>query len=150
MAVVVAIIGVLLAAAVPLVEIAAQRAQERSLREGLRTLRQALDAHRAAVEAKRIAPAVAGSVWPAELEPLAAGIPLLDDEGRPRNDGAKLFLLRRLPRDPFADPGLPAAQTWGLRASTSGPRPPLPGEDIFDVHSLSTRKALDGSSLAEW
>jgi general secretion pathway protein G len=55
-----------------------------------------------------------------------------------------------MPRDPFADPALPAAETWQLRGSHSAPDAPAPGDDVFDVMSGSERLALDGTRLRDW
>jgi general secretion pathway protein G len=66
-------------------------------------------------------------------------------------NGARLYFLRRLPRDPMAaDVSLPAAQTWSLRSYASQPDAPAPGRDVFDVHSGSRLVALDGSAYATW
>lgn len=148
--VVLTIMGMLVAVARPVHELVAQRQQERALREALRTVRLALDAHRDAVQARRIAPSPAGSPWPQDLQRLVDGIALIDETGQPREDGARLYLLRRLPRDPFADPALDAADTWALRSSTSPPDAPAVGEDVFDIRSRSERRALDGSVYAQW
>jgi general secretion pathway protein G len=151
MVVVLAIVGILVAAAVPLHELAQQRVRESELREGLRTLRIAIDAHKAAVEARRVAAGVDGTPYPATLEVLVQGVALIDaQDGQPQPAPKRLYLLRRLPRDPFADPALPAAQTWGLRASDSPPDSPRPGRDVFDVFSQSERVALDGTRLRDW
>lgn len=150
MVVVVAIVGVLAAAAVPVVEMSVRRVQEKSLREGLRTLRTALDAYKAAVEAKRIAAGANGSPWPPQLQVLVDGVPLLDEQGRAPAGGPRLYLLRRLPRDPFADAALAPADTWALRASSSPPDAPQPGNDVFDVASRSSLQALDGSRYRDW
>ncbi|OYU92424.1 MAG: general secretion pathway protein GspG, partial [Burkholderiales bacterium PBB5] len=55
-----------------------------------------------------------------------------------------------LPRDPFADPALPAADTWGQRASDSPADAPAAGRDIFDVYTRAPGVALDGSRYAQW
>ena len=150
MVVVVAIVGILATAALPLQQMALRRSQEAALREGLRSLRGALDAHQAAVASRQIAPLADGSPWPASLDALVRGLPLVDETGQPRSDGSRLYLLRRLPRDPFADPALPAAETWALRASNSPPEAPSAGRDVFDVGSRSEAAALDGSRYRDW
>lgn len=61
-----------------------------------------------------------------------------------------IYFLRRLPRDPFADPTVPAAQTWGVRSYASPPGAPAPGADVFDVYPLSDEVGLDGVPLREW
>ncbi len=150
MVVVLAIVAILAAAAVPLQELAVRRVQESALREALRAIRGAIDAHRDAVQARRNAPGGDGSPYPPTLEALVDGVPLLDEQGQPRSDGPRLYLLRRLPRDPFADPALPAADTWALRASSSPPAAPAPGSDVFDIASRSPRRAIDGTAYAQW
>jgi general secretion pathway protein G len=151
MVAVLAILGLLAAMAVPLLELTARRAQEHALRTALRELRMAIDAHKAAADGGRIVVgrSTEGSGYPESLDALVQGVPLADDQGRPLPT-ARLYLLRRLPRDPFADPQLPAAQTWGLRASDTPPASPAPGKDVFDVYSRSDKRALDGSSYGDW
>jgi general secretion pathway protein G len=150
MLVVLAIVGILAATALPLQELALRRSQEQALREGLRTIRGALDAHRAAVEAGRVAPGPDGTPWPASLAVLVQGVPQVGEPGATPDNAPRLYLLRRLPRDPFADPALPAAETWTVRASTSPPDAPAPGRDVFDLRSRSDRQALDGSHYRDW
>lgn len=75
-----------------------------------------------------------------------AGVPDARSTGVPR----QVYLLRRIPRDPFADPGLPAEQTWRLRSYASPPDKPAPGIDVFDVRSSSDALALDGTAYASW
>jgi len=144
MVVVLAILGTLLMGAVPLLEVSQRRAQETTLREALRGLRLALDAHKRAADTGRIAMREGDSGYPASLEVLVEGVPDL------KNVGQRIYFLRRLPRDPTGDAGLPAAQTWGLRAYASPPDNPSAGRDVFDVYSLSQRQALDGSSYRDW
>jgi general secretion pathway protein G len=55
-----------------------------------------------------------------------------------------------MPRDPFADATVPAAQTWGLRSYDSPPDAPQAGRDVFDVRSRSDALALDGTRYREW
>jgi len=149
MVVVLAIVAILAMTAVPLQELVVRRVREQALRDGLRNLRSALDEHRRAVEARRIAPGPEGSPWPASLDQLVRGIPLLDEQGQPRAS-SRLYLLRRLPRDPFADAALNAADSWGQRASTSPPEAPVAGADVFDVYSRTEGLALDGSHYRDW
>lgn len=152
MVVVLALVGILASAAFPLQALASRRAQEQALRDTLRQLRSALDAHAEAVRQKRIAPGPDGSPWPAHLQVLVQGAPLLDASGQP--DGRRLRLLRRLPRCPFADAALPAADTWATRHSQSDApvdgQAPEPGADVFDLHCRSSALALDGTAYGAW
>jgi general secretion pathway protein G len=148
MVVVLAIVAILAMAAQPLHELALRRTQEAALRLALRELRNAIDEHRAAVLQRRVAPGEDGSLYPPSLLSLVQGVAVLDEQGQPTTQ--RLYLLRRLPRDPFAEPQLPAHLSWGQRASTSPPDHPQAGDDVFDVHSRSPLGALDGSRYAEW
>jgi general secretion pathway protein G len=150
MIVVLAIVGVLALAAQPLQELVLRRQKEQALRHALREIRGAIDEHRRAVELRRIAPGPEGSPYPASLQVLVGGAPLLDGDGQPLSGGQRLYLLRRLPRDPFADPALPPGQTWGLRSSSSPPHAPAAGNDVFDVFSTSEAIGLDGTPVATW
>ncbi|MGK2899646.1 MAG: prepilin-type N-terminal cleavage/methylation domain-containing protein [Burkholderiaceae bacterium] len=143
--VVVAIIGILAAAARPLIELQGRRQKEFELRQGLRSVRTAIDAFRQAAADGRIAPPENDSGCPPALQWLVDGVPDVRSPS-PR----KLYFLRRLPRDPFADPALPAAQTWGLRSYESPPDAPQPGRDVFDVHSKAEGNGLDGTPYREW
>lgn len=150
MVVVLAIVAILASAALPLQELAVRRVQESALREALRSLRTAIDAHRQAVEAKQVARGRDGSPYPPTLQALVQGVPMIDEQGQPLPGHTRLYFLRRLPRDPFADPAIPAAETWQLRSSHSPPDAPAPGDDVFDVMSRSERQALDGTRLRDW
>jgi general secretion pathway protein G len=145
MVVVVAIVGILAVAAQPVIELSLQRAREVELRQSLRTLRQGIDAYKRAADQKRIALPAEASGYPPTLAALVEGVPDAGSDG-----GKRIYFLRRLPRDPFADPSLPAAQTWGLRSYESPPESPAPGRDVFDVYSTSPRSGLDGTPLRSW
>ncbi len=145
MLVVLAIMAMLAGAARPLLEMSVQRSREHELRAGLRTLRGALDAYKKAVEAGQIKTSPEDSGYPPNLQVLVAGV-----QDARSVDGRKLYLLRRLPRDPFADPALEPAETWGQRAADSPPDEPRSGRDVFDVFSRSDRRALDGSRYKDW
>ena len=149
MVVVLAIVAILATAAQPLFELTLRRTQEAALRAALRELRNAIDEHRAAVLQRRVAPGADGSPYPANLLSLVQGVPVLNEQGQP-SPTQRLYLLRRLPRDPFAESSLPAHLSWGQRASTSPPDSPQPGDDVFDVYSRSVLGALDGSRYADW
>jgi general secretion pathway protein G len=145
MLLVMAILGILAAAARPLLELQAQRSREQALRHALRSVRTAIDAYHQAALAGQVARSVGDSGYPPTLEALVQGVPDLRSPADKR-----LFFLRRLPRDPFADPALPAGQTWALRSADSPPDAPQAGKDVFDILSTSERKALDGSRYRDW
>jgi general secretion pathway protein G len=142
----VAIVTVLVSAAVPMIEISARRAKEAELRAALRTLRDGIDAYKRAADEGRIERKADESGYPRRLEDLASGVP---EAKSPTS--RRIYFLRRIPRDPFsADPLVEAAATWGLRAHASPPDAPAPGDDVFDVYSLSPRTGLNGVPYRQW
>lgn len=143
---VMAILGVLAAAAMPLGETLLAAQKERELRLALQEIRGALDAYKHTMD---LAPAAAlngGSGYPPSLKALVDGTP----DTRVEAKGRMLYFLRAIPRDPFADAKVPAEQTWRLRSYASPANRPEPGADVYDVHSSSDAKALDGSFYARW
>ena len=141
----VAIVGVLALMVTPLMEVAAQRQREAELHQALRQIREAIDAYHQAVKDKKIASPADASGYPPDLNSLVAGVP---DITKP--DRTKIYFLRRLPRDPMnPDATLPAAKTWGKRSYASPPDAPSPGDDVFDVYSLSDGVGLDGVPYRE-
>ena len=145
MVVVVAIVGILAAAAIPLVALGEQRLKERELRHALREIRQAIDAYRKAGDEGRIARKVNESGYPPSLTVLVDGVPDLRSP-----TGARIYFLRRMPADPFAAPGLGQDEIWGLRSYASPPGEPKPGDDVFDVYSQSQGTGSNGISYRNW
>lgn len=142
----VAIVGVLASIAVPLIEVTVQRNKEQELRSALRQIRDALDAHKRAVGEGRVRARTGGAGYPSRLSDLVDGVP---DARSP--DAARIYFLRRLPRDPFQpDRTLSAEETWGLRAYNSPPYAPSVGDDVFDVYSRSEQVGLNGRPHREW
>lgn len=144
--VVMALLSILAGVALPLSEMVVQRERERELRRALWEIRDAIDAFRAARESGAIPGTQGQSTLPPDLNALTRAWP----DARPGREGSTLRFLRRIPRDPFADPGLPAEATWGLRSYRSEAERPQPGEDVYDVYSLSPRVGLNGVPLARW
>jgi general secretion pathway protein G len=142
--VVMLVLGVLSALAFPMAEVTVQRDRERELKRALWEIRDAIDAYKRSVDAGQVGRSAQGSSYPPSLEVLMQGVPNAGGTASPP------FFLRRLPRDPFADPSLPAAQTWGLRSYLSPPDNPQPGADVFDVYSKSERIGLNGVPLRQW
>ena len=142
----VAIVGVLASIAVPLGEVSLQRTKEQELRSALRQIREALDTYKLATHEGRVQRRADGTGYPRSLDELANGV---EDAMSPVQ--SKIYILRRLPRDPFfADMSVSAADTWGKRSYASPPDAPSEGEDVFDVYSRSERVGLNGIAYREW
>jgi len=141
----VAILGLLAGGAMAFADLAVQRQNEQVLRANLREIRQAIDAYKQAWDAGRIAHVVGDTGYPHALSDLSGGVVDVTSA-----KGSRLYFLRRLPRDPMADAALPAEATWGLRSYESSPDDPHSGRDVFDVHSLSPRKGLNGQPYESW
>jgi general secretion pathway protein G len=141
-----AILGVLALAVLPTAETVARRAKESELRSDLREIRGALDAYKKAWDEGRVPKAVGQSGYPPTLEVLVQGV--VDPKSQ---KGARIYFLRRLPRDPFhPDATVPAAATWGKRSYASPPDFPAEGEDVFDVYSLAAGNGLNGVPYRDW
>ena len=145
MVVVVMVVAILASAAMPLAALQKRRSQEADLRLALRTVRGALDAYKKAWDEGHIEHHADESGYPHSLEELVNGVPDVTSA-----KGGRLYFLRRLPRDPFADASVPAASTWGLRSYASPPDAPAPGADVFDVYSQHRGVGLDGTPYRDW
>jgi general secretion pathway protein G len=142
----VAIIAILSAAALPLAEVTMQRVKEQDLRTALRQMREAIDAYKQAVDEGRIAKRANDTGYPKSLEALADGVEDMTDIRK-----AKIYFLRRIPRDPLAiDSTLAPSQTWGKRSYKSPPDDPKAGDDVFDVYSLNAGVGLNGIRYRDW
>jgi general secretion pathway protein G len=143
----VGIISLLASAVVPSARLLYQRERESELRASLRTIRAAIDAYKYAWDTGHIKKSLDQTGYPPDLAVLVDGV---EDAASPK-EGARLYFLRRLPRDPFwPDDAAPPADTWGLRSYASSPDDPQPGDDVYDVHSLSSRTGLNGVPYRDW
>jgi general secretion pathway protein G len=140
------IIGVLTSAAMPLVQLTAQRERESELHQSLRVLRKAIDAYKQAADAGHIRLELGDSGYPPNLQILVDGV-----EDQQSEKKVMMYFLRRVPRDPlFPDSTVAAAETWGLRSYKSPPTDPQPGDDVFDIYSMAQGKGLNGIAFHEW
>lgn len=142
---VLAILGILASAAFPMAELAARRQKEQDLRYHLRQLRDAIDQYKKLGDDGRIERRVGETGYPRSLDELVAGVRDLRDP-----DGRKIYLLRRIPTDPFAAEGLMGSASWGKRSYASPPNDPMPGDDVFDVYSLSDQIGLGKIHYRNW
>ncbi len=145
MLVVLLIMSILATAAVPLARINQRRIKETELHAALRTLRSAIDAYKQQWNAGHIEKRPDDTGYPPDLQALVSGvIDVTDPKAR------KIYFLRRIPRDPFADANLLPEQTWTLRSYDSPAGTPAPGRDVFDVTSAAPGTGLDGVPYRQW
>ncbi|MGO9444883.1 MAG: type II secretion system protein [Thiobacillaceae bacterium] len=143
-----AILGLLASMAAPLVSLSIQRDKEQELRAALRTMREAIDAYHQAVIDGRIKVKADSNGYPGTLNELAGGVPDLKDPSGKK----KLYFMRRIPRDPMSplEGSTAPAETWGLRSYESPPDDPQPGDDVYDVYSLSEKQGMNGLPYRQW
>jgi len=145
--IVITILSVLTAAAIPMVRNSVRRQREEDLRVALRQLRQAIDRY------KEFHDRTQGGAIPIEWK-TQSGYPkelqLLVDGFIPANQvgttGNKVRFLRRLPEDPIT-----GNSEWGVRAYKDDPNSSSSGgDDVFDVFSKSDGTALNGTKYKDW
>lgn len=142
-----AILATLALIVVPVAELQVQHRQEQELRLALREVRDAIDAYKRAGDEGRVAREATSSGYPPSLQQLVEGVPDLKSP----DQQAKLYFLRRIPRDPFfTDASVADAQTWGLRSYASEADDPQAGDDVYDIYSLSDRVGLNGVPYKRW
>lgn len=141
-----AILGILAMMAVPISQTVVQRRNEQELRHALHEIRKALDDYKLAYDEGRIPKTLGGSGYPRNLEALVEGVV---DQKSPKR--AKIYFLRRVPRDPFnPDTRVSEADSWGKRSYSSDADSPREGEDVYDVYSTSERVGLNGVPYKKW
>ena len=141
------LIALLASIAFPLIQVDYHRNKEKELKEDLREIRTAIDAYKTAVDDGRILRMADQSGYPPTLQILVDGVPDLKDV-----KGRKIYFLRSIPVDPF-DPNNDYStpdKSWKLRSYASPADAPSAGDDVYDIHSKSPKKALDGTFYANW
>ena len=133
------IMMVLASAILPLGRVAVRRERELELRRALREIRRGIDAYKGAVDAGQIGGTevkLGSEGYPPELETLVKGVNRVGALDR------KLKFMRRIPLDPMT-----SSAEWGMRCYQDDPDSnSWCGENVYDVYSKSTAKALDGKT----
>ncbi|MQX53279.1 type IV pilin protein [Alcanivorax sediminis] len=141
------ILGILAVVALPQYQNQVRREKEQDLREALRTVRTAIDAFHEDWKQGRIPPGGLASEngYPVSLAVLVNGV----DAGT--LEGGRRYYLRRVPRNPFADPTLPNLEQWQLRSYQDEPDNSRWGrQDVYDIRVAIEESALDGSCYCDW
>lgn len=137
---VVVVLAILAAVALPTAKFAHKRAKEAELRAALREMRYAIDEYKRFSDAGLIPVELGAEGYPTELEVLVEGVDLVGQIDK------KMKFLRRIPLDPMT-----GELEWGMRSfqddfdSTS-----WGGENVFDVYSLSEGVGLNRIPYKEW
>lgn len=135
---------VLASAIMPLTKVTMQRMREAELHRALREMRTAIDKFKDAADMGLIGATdlkAGAENYPPDLETLVEGVSAANDQ-----TGRKLKFLRRVPTDPMTK-----STDWGLRSYQDEPDSTRwGGQDVFDVHTTSDAKALDGSKYKDW
>jgi len=165
------ILLVLSSAALPLARVTVKRQREAELRRDLREMRDAIDRYKDAADKNQIRIEVGSEGYPPDLETLRTGVTvsvggtpqvgisassLANLSGTaqvgalPSSTSAatptKVRFLRQIPVDPMT-----GKAEWGLRAVQDDPDShSWGGHNVFDVYSLSTDTAMDGTNYADW
>ena len=144
---VIAIVGILATAVLPLSRMTMVRVKETELRSGLRVLRSTIDAFNKDCIAKKLSSDYCSKDgYPEALELLTQPLKLTG-----AGDKTKKY-LRRIPRDPFTPlEGTDKPNNWGLRSYSDAPdSTQWGGENVYDVYSKSDAASLDGSKYSSW
>jgi len=145
--IVILILSVLTAAAIPMVRNTVKRDRESELRLALRQIRQAIDRYKLYNDQSN------GAAIPVEWK-TQSGYPkelkLLVDGFIPANvvgtSEARVRFLRRLPIDPMT-----GDTEWGMRSYKDKPdSTSWGGDDVFDVYTKSDAEALNGTKYKDW
>ena len=133
------IMMILASAILPLGRVAVRRERELELRRALREIRRGIDAYKGAVDAGQIGGTevkLGSEGYPPDLETLVKGVNRVGALDR------KLKFMRRIPLDPMT-----SSAEWGMRCyQDDSDSNSWCGENVYDVYSKSTAKALDGKT----
>ncbi|HEV8702609.1 MAG TPA: type II secretion system protein [Candidatus Polarisedimenticolia bacterium] len=137
----VAILAILAGALVPITKFTVKRRNELELRRSLRMMRQAIDQYKKFCDTGVIQKSgVDSECYPPDLETLVDGVEKTGALGQ------KIKFLRRIPYDPMIK-----KQEWGMRSFQDDADSSSWGhENVYDVYSTSSGKALDGTEYKDW
>ncbi len=136
----IAVLGILAAMVMPLVEVSVTRTRELELRRTLRKLREGIDQFKTEYDKARTNAVDARSDFKKRVSTDRTGYPIDLDEM------VETRILRRVPRDPMSPEG-----KWILRSFSDNPESSLSdAKDVYDVRSASKAVALDGTTYDTW
>lgn len=148
MLVVVAILSILSAVAIPFTIHGATRAKEIQLKQSLRIVRAAIDQFHMDCEEGKISSnsdGVSRYCYPESLEVLVEGVDSGDTQGTIER------YLRRIPRDPFLNHDSDIEDQWHLRGYQDDIGSSFwNGEDVFDISVTHDLESIDKGAYRDW
>ena len=136
---VVALLAILAAVALPTAKFTIKRQREVELRLALRQMRNAIDEHKRLADQGMIQVELGTEGYPKELEVLVEGVDVVGQT-------IKKKFLRRIPIDPMT-----GEAEWGMRSYQAEADSRTWGrQNGYDVYSLSGATALDGTKYKDW
>ncbi len=140
LAVVAAMIAILTAMVVPVAKYTLKRQDEIELRYQLRLMRDAIDKYKQFSDLGLIPMQLGSEGYPKDLTTLVEGVTLVGQLDK------KQKFLRRVPIDPMTKKA-----EWGMRSFQDDPDTiAWGGQNVYDVFSLSSGRAIDGTYYKDW
>jgi general secretion pathway protein G len=138
------VLAILATVALPLARWDQKRRDEARLRTSLRIMRGAIDKYKEYTdEGLIIQTDVEQKGYPLTMEELIEGVDVGDPESP---ESKKIKFLQRIPVDPMT-----GEVEWGLRSyQDDWDSDSWGGENVYDVYSLSDRRALNGTYYRDW
>ena len=134
-----AMVAILAAVALPTARFEMKRERESELRLDLRLMRNAIDDYKHLSDQGMIQVELGTEGYPKELKLLVEGVNVVGQL-------TKRKFLRRIPVDPMT-----GKAEWGLRSyQDEFDSTDWGGQDVYDVYSLSSGTALDGTKYKDW
>jgi general secretion pathway protein G len=139
-----AVLAILATVALPLARWDQKRRDEARLRTSMRMMRDAIDKYKEYTDQGLIIQSdVEQKGYPLTLEELIEGVDVGDPESP---ESKKIKFLQRIPVDPMT-----GEVEWGLRSyQDDWDSDSWGGENVYDIYSLSDRRALDGTYYRDW
>lgn len=136
---VVALVSIMTAVAVPTARFAVKRERESELRFALRQMRNAIDEHKRLADQGMIQVELGTEGYPKDLDLLVKGVSIVGQVNKKK-------FLRRIPIDPMTGKAEWAKRSYQDDADTKS----WGGQNVYDVRSLSDATALDGTKYKDW
>jgi general secretion pathway protein G len=133
-------IAILTAMVVPVAKYTLKRQDEIELRYQLRLMRDAMDKYKQFSDLGLIPMQLGSEGYPKDLTTLVEGVTLVGQLDK------KQKFLRRVPMDPMTKKA-----EWGMRSFQDDPDTVAwGGQNVYDVFSLSSGRAIDGTYYKDW